>query len=87
MKNYRSLCLLIALMLSSLGLVAQAAVDPGQAYFDRGHFEKAVEYWDAALHNPFVENHPKYYIDTSVHLATAYQFLGRLKEAHQVLQE
>ena len=74
-------------MLSSLGLVAQEAVDPGQVYFDRGNFELAVQSWDEALSNTSPEENPKLYIDTSVRLAAAYKKLGRLKEAHKVLKD
>jgi len=85
MKNYRSLCLSIALMLSSLGLVAQEAIDdPGQAYFNQGHFEKAAKYWEEAR-SSIPENEPKY-IDTSVRLAAAYQSLGHVNRALRVLE-
>jgi CHAT domain-containing protein len=86
MKFICQFCLLVVLMLSSLSLVAQEAIDPGQAYFNQGNFEKAVEYWAEALPNISPEKNPKRYIDMSVRLAAAYQKLGRLKEAIRVLK-
>jgi len=74
-------------MLFSLGLVAQEAIDPGQAYFNQGNFEKAVEYWDAALSNILPEENPKRYIDMSLRLAAAYQALGRMLEAYKLLSK
>ena len=66
-------------------LMAQEAIDPGQAYFNQGHFERAVQYWTEAreLISPAV---PKKYIDISVQLAVAYQHLGRLNDAYTILK-
>lgn len=87
MKYICQLSLLVVLMLSSLSLVAQEVIDPGQAYFNQGNFEKAVEYWDAALSNILLEDNQTLYIDTSLRLATAYQALGRMLEAYKVLHK
>lgn len=94
MKFICQFCLLVVLMLSSLSLVAQEAIDPGQAYFNQGHFEKAVEYWDKALSNLLSPHEKdikscidtKKCIDTSVRLAAAYQALGQVKRALKVLE-
>jgi len=86
MKVFHQVFLSVVLTLSSLGLVAQGAVDPGQAYFERGQFELAVQTWAKALSNISPEKNPKPYIDTSVYLAVAYQKLGRLKKAHKLLK-
>ncbi|RKZ50136.1 MAG: hypothetical protein DRR16_15330 [Candidatus Parabeggiatoa sp. nov. 3] len=82
MKSFRQIGLVIGLMLFSL-TVASAQNDPGQAYFNRGQFEMAAQYWHEALSN---ENNSKRYIDTSVRLSAAYLSLGRLKEAFRVLE-
>jgi len=86
MKVFHQVFLSVVLTLSSLGQVAQGAADPGQAYFERGQFELAAEYWEGALRNPFFKNRPKYYIDTSVRLAAAYQSAGHLRKAHKILK-
>ena len=82
MKSFRQIGLVINLMFFSL-TVAAAQNDPGQAYFNRGQFELAAQYWAEALST---ENNSKRYIDTSVRLSAAYLSLGRLKEAFHVLE-
>ncbi|MEK8016411.1 MAG: hypothetical protein VSS75_006045, partial [Candidatus Parabeggiatoa sp.] len=82
MKSFRKIGLVMGLMVFSL-TVAAAQNDPGQAYFNRGNFELAAQYWHEALSN---ENNSKRYIDTSVRLSAAYVSLGRLKEAFRVLE-
>jgi len=94
MKSLCQFCLLVVLMLSSLSLVAQEGIDPGQAYFNRGNFEKAVKYWDKALSNLLLPPKKdikscidtKKCIDTSVRLAAAYQALGQVNRALKVLK-
>ena len=86
MKVFHQVFLSVVLTLSSLGQVAQGAVDPGRAFFERGQFELAVQTWAEALSKILSEENPKWYIDTSVYLAAAYQKLGRLKEAHKLLE-
>jgi len=84
MKILPPFCLLLSLTLSSLTF-AKELVDPGQAYFQRGNFEHAAQYWHETLSNLSPESSPEYYIDTSMHLANAYQRLGRLQNALEVL--
>jgi len=95
MKVFHQVFLSVVLTLSSLGLVAQEAVD-GQTYFNQGQFEKAAEYWEKVLStvSDFLSpekdikscKDTKKCIDTSVRLAAAYQKLGRVKDAHKLLE-
>jgi CHAT domain-containing protein len=87
MKIYYSLCLFVGLMLSSLAFASyQESIDKGEKAFQRGHFEFAMQYWAEALSNLSPEENAKQYIDTSVRLSTAFQSLGRLKRALEVLE-
>jgi len=87
MKVFNQVFLSLVLMLSSLGQVAQGAIDPGQAYFNQGNFEQAIGYWEGVLSKNLLEDNPKLYIDTSLRLAKAYQALGRMWEAYEVLND
>jgi len=60
-------------------------LDLGQVEFERGHFENAVKYWRKTLLNLSPKNSPADYLDTSVRLAGAYQRLGHLQNALEVL--
>ncbi|OQW92362.1 MAG: hypothetical protein BWK78_01905 [Thiotrichaceae bacterium IS1] len=62
-----------------------AGVDPGEEYFQRGEFELAVGAWEEARLKLDPEKSPADYVDLSVNLAAAYQSLGRLREARNVL--
>jgi len=85
MKIYYSLCLFIGLMLSSLAFASyQESIDKGERAFQRGHFERAAEYWEGAR-KLISQNDPKY-IDTSIRLSAAYQSLGHVKRALKVLE-
>jgi CHAT domain-containing protein len=53
--------------------------DPGEGYFQRGQFELAVRTWEA--------NYSSLSVGQLLGLATAYQQLGRLREALRVLKE
>lgn len=64
----------------------QDAIDLGEISFQSGHFEQAVESWEKTLASLSTENSPAKYIDISIRLAVAYQTLGRLKTALEVLQ-
>jgi len=85
MKVFNQVFLSVVLMLSSLGQVAQGAIDPGQAYFNQGNFKEAAEYWEEAR-QLVSQNDPKY-IDTSIYLVAAYQALGRLESALAIWQD
>ncbi|OQW86317.1 MAG: hypothetical protein BWK78_10165 [Thiotrichaceae bacterium IS1] len=52
-------------------------VDPGEGYFQRGQFELAVQEWEA--------NRSSLSVGQLLGLATAYQQLGRLREAFEIL--
>ncbi len=56
-----------------------AEVDPGEGYFQRGQFEDAVRTWKAKSSSLSVEQ--------LLSLATAYQQLGRLREALEVFMK
>ncbi len=81
MKTLPQISLFIALTLSSM-TVAATQTD-GQAYFNQGQFERAVQAWDEVLSTPSCQT--KCQIDTSVRLSAAYVSLGRLKQAFKVL--
>lgn len=85
MKYFYQFCLLFVLTLSSLILVAQD-IDPGEAYFQQGQFEKAVQYWTETLSHFSSEENPKRYVDMSVRLAMAYRSLGFFHKARDILQ-
>lgn len=53
------------------------SVDPGEEYFQRGQFELAVQEWEA--------NRSSLSVGQLLDLATAYQQLGRLREAFEIL--
>jgi hypothetical protein len=56
-RSFCSLCLLLALTLPYLAFVSyQSAIDKGENAFQQRHFEMAVQYWDAALHEPATDN-------------------------------
>ncbi|EDN69918.1 secreted protein [Beggiatoa sp. PS] len=88
MKTLRQFFLFMGLILSSVTFAAsyQDAMDQGKAAFQRGNFEFAVQYWNEALSQLSSKYKPAQYIDTSVRLAAAYQSLGRLKEACDILE-
>ena len=77
--------LLVTLALSSVSLASfQEDIDSGKDAFKRGQLELAAHYWEQARqHIP--KNDPKY-VDISVSLAAAYQKLGRLTKAFEVLE-
>ncbi len=78
--------LLGLLVLPSSSLARQeAVVDPGEGYFQSGHFEQAVEIWGKKLSDCSAENSPAEYIDMSIRLAAAYQSLGHLKKTGEIL--
>lgn len=78
--------LLVTLALSSVSLAesSQEAIDSGKDDFKRGQFEQAVQAWEQARQH-ISKNEPKY-VDISVSLAAAYQKLGRLTKAFEVLE-
>jgi len=86
MKVFHQVFLSVVLTLSSLGQVAQGAIDPGRAYFERGQFELAVQAWAEALSKTSPEKKPEQYIDTSIYLAAAYQALGHVNKACDILE-
>ncbi|MDM8559157.1 CHAT domain-containing protein [Candidatus Parabeggiatoa sp. HSG14] len=86
MKHFKLYLFVVLTVVSSLAFASyQNSFDKGKDAFQRGQFEVAVQYWDEALKLTSPDN-PKRYIDTSVRLAAAYQKLGRLKEAHKLLE-
>jgi len=70
-------------LLSSFSLAYQGT-DSSEPFFQNGHFEQAVQSLKATL----IKLTPgsEAYVDTSVHLAIAYQSLGHFKSALQILR-
>ncbi|OQW92144.1 MAG: hypothetical protein BWK78_02570 [Thiotrichaceae bacterium IS1] len=55
-------------------------------YSQQGQFELAVQTWEEARSKLASDSYPRQYMDISVDLAAAYQSLGRLQDALEVLQ-
>jgi CHAT domain-containing protein len=80
MKHFCQFCLLLTLTFSSLTLAAQQSVDPGKTgfeHFQRGNFEQAIQAWEKVR--------DELTIDDLVLFAKAYQSLGQLKTARDIL--
>jgi CHAT domain-containing protein len=81
MKYFNPLCLLLTLTLFPLTLMAQKPVDLNQKAFDsfqQGHFEQAIATWEKIR--------AELSVDDLVLLAIAYQSLGHLKTAYNLLK-
>ncbi|OQW92050.1 MAG: hypothetical protein BWK78_02795 [Thiotrichaceae bacterium IS1] len=71
---------------AAVGVAGQAA-DLGETAFLQGRFEEAAAYWEKVLSNPSPGITATDMIEVTVRLAGAYQELGKLRMAHDVLTE
>ncbi len=83
-----SLSLLALFWAESWGVAdSRALVDQGQRAFQRGSFGEAAAYWEKALESFRDHGNTNEEIQTSIALASAYQYAGQQRRAVQLLEK
>jgi CHAT domain-containing protein len=79
---------ILPLLFFSIGAVAasnDALLQPGQAFFQRGDFVQAIDSWETARQNPELSTSQQ--LELLINLAVAYQQVGQVATAHQLLEQ